>query len=243
LPYQEHPSFRRPVDENAKVWRFMDFAKFVQLVDSKALFFCRADRLGDDFEGYYAKGNRKWNPILYRNKLTPESIENLTKGLEEYLLTQRLYVFLNCWHLSDYESHGLWQLYSGSRGLALQSTFGRLRDSFNNNPENIFIGKVNYIDWDEDWIPMAFILDPFLHKRRNFESEKELRAVTYYDPKPEHYTEFGKHVEVDLEVLIEAIYTQPKSPDWFIRLIETVLRKYNLMKTVRTSRLSEKPSV
>lgn len=144
--------------------------------------------------------------------------------------------------MSNYEPHGLWHSYSGLRGLALQSTFRRLRDSFNNNPENIFIGKVSYIDWDEDWIPMGFILEPFLHKRRNFEGEKELRAVTYYDPKPEHYTEFGKYVEVDLDVLIEAVYTQPKSPDWFKQLIEAVLRKYNFEKSVRTSKLSEKPS-
>jgi hypothetical protein len=191
MPYEKHPSFEEPSDENSKIWRFIDFAKFVDLLETSALFFCRSDRLNDEFEGYYAKGNRKWNPILYKDKLSPEAIEHLTKGLEEYLFRQRQYVVLNCWHLSNYEPHGLWILYSGKRGVALQSTYARLRDSFKDNPENIFIGKVNYIDWDEDWTPMGYILDPFLHKRKNFESEKELRALAYYDPKPQHYIEFG----------------------------------------------------
>jgi len=67
MPYQEHPSFRKPEDENSKVWRFMDFAKFVQILESNALFFCRADRFTDEFERYYAKGNREWNLMLQRD--------------------------------------------------------------------------------------------------------------------------------------------------------------------------------
>jgi hypothetical protein len=45
------------------------------------------------------------------DKITPDAIENLTKMLEEHALIQREYVFLNCWHLNNYESHGLWSLY------------------------------------------------------------------------------------------------------------------------------------
>ena len=42
--YQEHPSFNPPSD-NATLWRYMDFTKFVSLLDKSALFFVRADKL------------------------------------------------------------------------------------------------------------------------------------------------------------------------------------------------------
>jgi hypothetical protein len=210
-------------------------------LETNALFFCRADRFTDDFEGYYPKGNREWNRTYFRDKFTPDAIENLTKMLEEHALIQREYVFLNCWHLNNYESHGLWSLYSGDRGVALQSTFARLRDSFKNNPENIFIGRVSYIDWDEGWTPTGTIFEPFLHKRKYFESENELRALLYYDVDLLNYIKDGKHVVVDLDILIENVYTSPTSQKWFHELVEAVLRKYNMEKNVRTSKLAEKP--
>jgi hypothetical protein len=49
--YSEHETCLKPANENAKIWRYMDFTKFVSLLEKKALFFCRADKLGDPFEG------------------------------------------------------------------------------------------------------------------------------------------------------------------------------------------------
>ncbi|KAF5417648.1 MAG: hypothetical protein C5S38_01290 [Candidatus Methanophagaceae archaeon] len=51
--YKEHPAFEKPSDEDIKIWRYIDFTKFVSLLDKKALFFARADRLSDSFEGSY----------------------------------------------------------------------------------------------------------------------------------------------------------------------------------------------
>src|SRR6266478_4615364 len=36
---------------NTVLWRYMDFAKFVALLEQRAVYFCRADLLGDRFEG------------------------------------------------------------------------------------------------------------------------------------------------------------------------------------------------
>ena len=56
--YKEHPSFDSPPD-NAVLWRYIDFTKFVSLLDRKALFFVRADKLGDPFEGTLPDANVK----------------------------------------------------------------------------------------------------------------------------------------------------------------------------------------
>lgn len=43
--------FQKPKDLNVPIWRYMDFTKFVDLLDTKTLFFTRADRFDDQFEG------------------------------------------------------------------------------------------------------------------------------------------------------------------------------------------------
>ena len=50
---ERHPSFPPPPDPHVPVWRYMDLTKFVWMLQMKALYFCRADRLGDPYEGYY----------------------------------------------------------------------------------------------------------------------------------------------------------------------------------------------
>ena len=54
---QDHPSFLRPRDPNAKIWRYMDRAKFEWMLQTKSLFFCRADKFKDSLEGHYTKAN------------------------------------------------------------------------------------------------------------------------------------------------------------------------------------------
>lgn len=57
--YNEHPTFQAPEDEDVKVWRYMDFTKFVSLLDKRSLYFCRVDKLGDPFEGSLTEMNVK----------------------------------------------------------------------------------------------------------------------------------------------------------------------------------------
>ena len=52
--YEEHPACTSP-PPNAILWRYMDFMKYVSLLDRKALFFGRVDKLGDPFEGFYTR--------------------------------------------------------------------------------------------------------------------------------------------------------------------------------------------
>jgi hypothetical protein len=54
--YKEHPSFLKPQGNKVKTRRYyMDFTKFVSLLEQSELFFARADKLGDIFEGAYRR--------------------------------------------------------------------------------------------------------------------------------------------------------------------------------------------
>src|SRR5687768_14667395 len=47
------------VEPGTKLWRYMDLAKFLHLLEDRTLFFARADRLGDPFEGASGISGRK----------------------------------------------------------------------------------------------------------------------------------------------------------------------------------------
>ena len=44
----------------ATLWRYMDFTKLVSLLEHRAIFFARADKLGDPFEGAWSNVNLKF---------------------------------------------------------------------------------------------------------------------------------------------------------------------------------------
>jgi hypothetical protein len=250
--YKLHPAFQKPRDENAKIWRYMDFTKFVSLVDKQELFFARADKLGDPFEGSYPKGNvqqrasmhKKWLdtlPIQFRNLF-----EQRPKALSEFYKNLRRFIFINSWHKNEHESDAMWKLYLKSdEGIAIQSTFSRLRDCFSNETPDIYIGEVRYVDYSREVISEGNFFYPFLHKRKNFEHEKELRAVIFEFPKePPFAPPFGDGipVSVDLDILIDRISLAPTSPKWLRELVESVIRKYGLEREVIQSSLSDRPA-
>ena len=49
--YKDHPAFEKPIDESVKIWRYMDFSKFVYMLKEKALFFASPNLFDDRFEG------------------------------------------------------------------------------------------------------------------------------------------------------------------------------------------------
>lgn len=48
--FQSHPNLVKP-EPSAKLWRYTDFAKFLFLLERRALWFSRLDTLGDPYEG------------------------------------------------------------------------------------------------------------------------------------------------------------------------------------------------
>ena len=90
--YEAHPAFTPPPDD-AILWRYMDFPKFVSFLESSSLFFARADQLGDPFEGSYSQVN--FNTLTER--YPAEVAEGLRKAMPG-LARLRTNHFVNCWH-------------------------------------------------------------------------------------------------------------------------------------------------
>ncbi|MFK7161829.1 hypothetical protein V6U78_12365 [Marinospirillum sp. MEB164] len=248
--YEDHSTFIQPSDEEVKVWRYMDFTKFVSLIDSRRLYFTRADKFEDPFEGSWPKIN-----VLAR-EFVPEDIPE--EAREKYLETMRSigeinkhwprYQAINCWHINDYESAAMWKLYLKSdEGIAIQSTYTKLKKSLIDE-EKIFLGKVEYIDYDREHIDDRNIFGPFVHKRKSFAHEQEVRALVSKWPTGEKGIDFtqetighGLQIRVDIETLIERIFIAPSAPSWFANLVSAVVNRYGYKFEVVHSKLNDSP--
>jgi hypothetical protein len=151
--------------------------------------------------------------------------------------------------------------------VAVQSTIDRLKGCLQAvEPIDIpiWIGRVNYINYDTFPIPAGNLFYPLLHKRLSFEHEKELRAVltwrcaafderigslTWLGPIQQLDEIFYKTsqppcfpVGIDIAGLIERIYVAPQSPSWIGDLIRRIPARYGLPDIeVHQSSLDDEP--
>lgn len=253
--YEDHPAFKKPNDPNLKVWRYIDFTKYVSLLETSKLYFTRADRFLDPFEGSYPKMNpiiqkqtfeqiAKDVPVEHRSKF----IEHISK-LRSYNKEWRRYIALNCWHANEHESAAMWSLYlKSNEGVAVQSTYSRLCKGLKEANESVYIGEVSYIDYDKDYIQEGSVFNPFMHKRKSFVHEREVRALIWKPPTNQTGIDFttetidhGIYVDINLEELLEGVYICPTAPTWFQKLVENVTARYEYRFNVHQSRLNEEP--
>ncbi|OLS19163.1 MAG: hypothetical protein HeimC2_42480 [Candidatus Heimdallarchaeota archaeon LC_2] len=241
--YKDHPSFTPPKNLNSKIWRYMDFAKFVSLLENQSLYVPRADKLGDSFEGSMTHLNKKGeeffftlHPELHKYKMQPSDVRK----------SVRKSMYISCWHLSEYESMAMWDIYTKSNnGIAIQSDYSSLKECLHNNHYTFQIGMVNYINYETDGIRADNLFNPFLCKRRSYEHEKELRAISWWESsdKGGKALVIGKSNPIGISIktsptkLIKKVYINPNSPNWILDTITKIVKRYNYNIPVIKSQL------
>jgi hypothetical protein len=248
--------FDNRVDAFTSLWRFMDFAKFVMLLEERALYFPRADQLGDKFEGAIGVVERRpqYEAVykdFFRNAIrtaprgdlpppdmeeTECEVNRLFAEFEQSNAKDRLRTFASCWHANTGESEALWRLYAppGAAGVAIHSNVDALRQSLGNDP-NIEIGKVRYVDFKRGY---SGLHDRIFWKRQSLSHEAEVRAVL---KKAEPQDELGVSYPTDLQMLIKAVVPSPFAPPWLALLVRAVLKRYGVDVPVLTSELLSEP--
>ena len=111
MPASHHPVFVQPADPATPIWRYMDFTKFVSMLERSALFFARADCLGDPFEGSYSRGNERLRPTVYKDA-PQEVLAYMASNGAEFTRILRKWTFISCWHMNQGESAAMWKLYA-----------------------------------------------------------------------------------------------------------------------------------
>ncbi len=225
----------RQVPPDTKIWRYMDYDKFVSLINRRALFFAQAKRLGDPYEG-----------SMYRKlKGLPENsdLEKTLKTAYSAINGWRSYAVVSCWHMNPFESVSMWKLYAGQhRGIAIQSTVERLRNSLTDNSPfmRVLSGAITYSDEEPDVEPGSSYGGTevsLFTKRPEYSSEQEFRVVLYVREFHGLDSVGGCFVASSLETLIESIYIAPTQASYIPELIQEFLRTYALDFPVHKSRL------
>ena len=255
----------QPRDVNMKIWRYMDLTKLVAFLETGSLYFARVDTFGDPYEGSWTRLNKaaekqrflqliadleRSNPDL-KGKNTPEQLQENTKNITHLI---RKSTYINCWHSGETESAAMWNLYGTTTGsIVIQSTYKKLMDAL---PERVFrdevynvgrvyMGMVQYKDYNssEDSIPSGNMMYPFLHKRKEFEYEKEVRALIWNNVgRVEGDDPPGIAVDIDIDKVVETIRAQPTTPAWARKSIEKLLERYGWGKKVMPSQIDTPPT-
>jgi hypothetical protein len=121
--YESHPSLPAP-DPNAVLWRYMDLARLLSLLEARSLFFPRITTLDDPYEGYLTK------PTVGTVSVIPDGLSNSERQARKELIAKNLRTLagfrtllcVSCWHQNDVESAAMWALYLKSgEGIAIRA--------------------------------------------------------------------------------------------------------------------------
>jgi hypothetical protein len=171
LEFSREPLSPLP-DLKARIWRYMDLAKFVSMLQNNALYFPVVADLGDNLEAA--------PPRLPSNASAMER----QSAFSSWSLF-RCINFASCWHLAEDESAAMWAIYAGRhQGIAIQSTLQALFQSFpvaaQEDANGILkIGRVEYTDPDREEVPKKLV-DSYaavLRKRHWYRYEEEVRII------------------------------------------------------------------
>lgn len=215
----KHPLIKLPEDNATQLWRYMSMDKYQSLLETSSLYFCRSDLFEDPFEGSYSFINNEDKfDELYSPPGAPPGCSRLARErMRQMIKYIRFVSYINCWHMSEYESAAMWKLYGES--VCIRTSLEKLKSEVHSFNEKIEISVVSYFDYRNDFIPEFNTITPFVCKRKSFEYEKELRAIWQH---PEGHNmpqdpsnQKGYLVKIDPSNLIQKIYVHPNCSDDF----------------------------
>lgn len=216
--------------DDTPIFRYMDFSKFMDLLENKHLFFCNAQYFEDEYEGKIPEGFYKgWS------KEARDGHEPLSEMINEYFKG-----YISCWNKGEVESYSLWKIYTNpNTGIAIKSTVGDLKKALDNHSIKMY--KAEYVDFKEkevDCEPPCYSREVAnenglmitrdvveVYKDMPYAYENEIRAV-YITNIEKNGINFG----INLSTLINEIYISPFASEWFDKLVHKIAKKecYNI---------------
>ena len=264
MPHADHEAFTPPDSPDAILWRYSSFGKMMSIIATGKMFFTKSSEFDDPYEGTVPRKsaekmtNRDARALAKRPFAQEPPRDRLVRGARE--LNRAMPV--NCWCELPYESAAMWQLYApADEGVAIRTSFGRLAKAFEETDESVYIGRINYIDFETEEIPTHNTLYALMCKRREFEHEHEVRAVVspYYASESRDLTtppfhgsseihraeheRSGLSISINLDSLIESIWVAPTAPSWIRDSVESTVRKFGVTASVYQSELFRDPEI
>lgn len=234
-----HPEFEAPTDPDIRIWRYMDLPKLVSMIATGSLWLGRADLLDDPHEGARGAFNAAKRQDIYGEYAA------ITGKLERSGPLVRRCVYVNCWHMAEIESVAMWRAYTtAGHGVAVHSTFRKLVTGVTDSRQ-FMAGVVKYVDPSTHWVGENHMITPFVHKRRSFAYEREVRLLyPAFDSdwqNPAADLPAGLPFELDVARVIDGVRVSPDQPAWFADTVASVMDKFGLGVEVTQSDLDTDP--
>lgn len=234
------PRINGDLNRDTVLWRYLDAAKLFDFFENSTLFFSRADRFSDKFEGAFTPSLRQQISAAHANSRISYTYEQFKRRIRES-------VYISSWHRNQDDSAAMWALYGKSEcAVALTSTVGRLADALEEQQldEHIAIERVEYVKhWSDPKLDIAPYARVFAYKTKAYEYEKEVRVIIdrFHPDIDEPLPPTGITVRINPATLLRNIVVGPEAPEWFERLVRQSAQRYGITARVRRSKLATDP--
>lgn len=231
-----HLRIDESLDEGLRLWRYMDLARLVSLLETKAIWLARADTFRDKHEGRFPDEMRTLAEKAYESfpPDDPSPVKNV-EDFQDYLLKN---TFISCWHKNIDENMAMWEIYGrDTNAVAVQTTVGRIRDGTDSsdlNGHSLLLQPVVY-QRAEDVLGVLLYEDCFFRKRPHFAFEQEVRISldTYSRVNPTKNTPYGHRLRCSINTFIESIYIHPDSATWLLDVVNSITTRYQVNANVK----------
>lgn len=174
--------------------------------------------------------------------------------------------------MSESDSAAMWTVYSHFKeGVAIVSTFDRIRRSLEQSADEIHVGTVSYHDYRLHEIDTNDGFNVVLSKRESFSFEREVRLVFWdtdlaferwpmgpdnpirpgqnivmtearsLEERERMNVPGGRQVSCQLCQLVEEVFVAPTAASWFQDLISAICVRYGLHRQAKKSDLLTQP--
>ncbi len=222
MPYIPHPELPSPPASKTVLWRYVSLAELLDLLDGRTLHFTRTDQLP------HTGINRESQVFL--SVIAGMSAEEARRSFDLGQSAQST-IFASCWYESGSGRHQRWQTLGGSKGqIALRSTVGGLQQALSQSSQQVYMSRVQYIDFRSVAVPGGNIFHAALHKQRGMSEEREVRVLLQQSgAKPSSAGPLrGVEVDVDIWSLIDGVRVAPRSAEWLGELVLSLTERYGL---------------
>jgi hypothetical protein len=217
--------------------RYLDLPKYVDLLRSSTLYFRRADKFSDRFEGALTPSIRKL--INHPHVGGPGG-----EDADQYCKHARQGGFVSCWSRGAHDNMALWQIYGGVRtSLAITTTVQHLTEVASTWPDITTIHKVRYIDhFKSPPMTVGHYTDVLECKHEAYGFEDEVRVIV-----SRHRGEWEKNPEdlrlpiPQLASFVRSVVVAPEAEDWYFEAVGELTRRFELDVPVRRSKLTWLP--
>jgi hypothetical protein len=220
------------VPDETVIWRYMPFNRFVEILEEHKIWFSRPFNFDDRWEGLFPPSYVRSTRQYANEHGIP--FKEFDQDFRKRMLGHRYAHFVNCWHLGEHESDGMWRLYAKEQNaVAIRSTVGNARECFRPHGS----GQVIYYDPSHDILSRSiFGAHDILFKREAFRWEGEYRfwfcddellgRIENGDSIDETALTRGKLVMLgDTTELIQRVVVAPGSTDEFIEEVRDACAK------------------